>query len=415
MNKNLVGFTKLKNDVEAVNLVRFVLKKEHRQKIKDLRKQIKEWEEITDDYIRFFSDRGWCIYDSMNIDVAREAVSVAKENGVDEGEKIILNFYTGEVRDVLHWLKNKAKPYADRYDLLSMAFEDHFAGRYYASVPLFLIIVDGVVNDYTKSKGFFAEGTDVTAWDCLVGCDDSITKMKQIFNQKRTRTNTEEIFMPYRNGILHGRDVNYGNTYVSCKCVALMFAVADWIKKCDSEESRKEQFEKESNPPSIRETLSKLSKLEDDKKKIKAWKRRTVEVGVDISKNPTKEECTNYPYMISIIEAFDAWSKKNYGKLSDSFADLFMYEESVRKRAGECRELFANKELLSYSILEVEERACSLTRVLVEVRWNESQKEVVSKMEFGIVYEADDGGIGIPGSDKGRWKLKIWKSGCLYG
>ena len=70
--------------------------------------------------------------------------------------------------------------------------------------------------------------------------------------------------------------------------------------------------------------------------------------------------------------------------------------------------------MLSYSILEVEERACSLTRVLVEVRWNESQKEVVSKMEFGIVYEADDGGIGIPGSDRGRWKLKIWNSGSLY-
>ena len=37
--------------------------------------------------------------------------------------------------------------------------------RYYASVPLFLISVDGVVNDFMKSKGLFAEETDVTAWD----------------------------------------------------------------------------------------------------------------------------------------------------------------------------------------------------------------------------------------------------------
>ena len=104
------------------------------------------------------------------------------------------------------------------------------------------------MNDYTKSKGFFAEGTDVTAWDCLVGCSDGLTKMKGIFNKGRNKTNHEEIRVPYRNGILHGRDLNYGNEYVSCKCVALMFALADWMSMKDSEERRKAKFEKENNP-----------------------------------------------------------------------------------------------------------------------------------------------------------------------
>lgn len=45
--------------------------------------------------------------------------------------------------------------------------------------------------------------------------------------------------MPYRNGILHGRDLNYANEYVSCKLLALMFAVADWMKMKNSEEQRK--------------------------------------------------------------------------------------------------------------------------------------------------------------------------------
>lgn len=42
--------------------------------------------------------------------------------------------------------------------------------------------------------------------------------------------------MPYRNAILHGRDLNYANEYVSCKLLALMFAVADWMKMKNSEE-----------------------------------------------------------------------------------------------------------------------------------------------------------------------------------
>ncbi len=94
-----------------------------------------------------------------------------------------------------------------RYELIKNAFEEHFAERYYASVPLFLIIVDGAVNDFTKSKGLFAEGTEVTAWDCLVGCNDSLENIKNVFNKGRGKTNSEEIRMPYRNGILHGRDL----------------------------------------------------------------------------------------------------------------------------------------------------------------------------------------------------------------
>lgn len=96
----------------------------------------------------------------------------------------------------MHWLKNKAKPFRERYKLIKYAFDDHFAERYHASIPLFLIIIDGAVNDYTKSKGFFAEGTDVSAWDCLVGCSDGLTKLKDIFNKGRTKPITTKFDCP---------------------------------------------------------------------------------------------------------------------------------------------------------------------------------------------------------------------------
>ena len=74
-------------------------------------------------------------------------------------------------------------------------------------------------------------------WDCLVGCTEGLTKIKLNFNQNRLKTNSDPIYIPYRNGILHGRDINYGNEYVSCKCIALMFAIADWmIRKTAREE-----------------------------------------------------------------------------------------------------------------------------------------------------------------------------------
>ena len=136
--------------------------------------------------------------------------------------------------------------FAMREGMIRQCFEDHAEGRYYASVPLSLIIIDGAVNDYTRKKGFFTAATTVDPWDCLVGCTEGLSKLKFQFNQNRLKTNTEPIYIPYRNGILHGRDINYGNEYVSCKCIALMFAIADWmVRRSAREELEREELQKE--------------------------------------------------------------------------------------------------------------------------------------------------------------------------
>lgn len=362
----------------------------------------------------YFTDLGWCAYDSMNMPLMKRAVSEYESYGADAGERVLLNYYKEDVKEIIHWLKNKAEPFEQRYDLVQSAFDDHFAGRYYASVPLFLIIIDGAVNDYTKSKGFFAEGTDVTAWDCLVGCGDGLTKMKSIFNKGRNKTNHNEIRFPYRNGILHGRDLNYGNEYVSCKCVALMFALADWMCMKDSEEKRKEKFEKESNPPPISESLKKLKENALAREEISCWQRRTVIVGTDIPAVPTIEDCVEYQYVIPLIQAFDAWKSRNYGVLSLHFEKLFSYEESEKKRAGECRQMFSSKIFCSFEIKEIEERGCSMTRILVQVDWETNGKHFSELLEFGSIYQDENERAALPWRGNGKWSLIPWKVQSLY-
>ena len=361
----------------------------------------------------YFSDLGWCAYDSMNMPLMEKAITEYETSGVVAGENVLTQYYKTDVKNILHWIKNKAEPFSQRYELLQKAFDDHFAGRYYASVPLFLIIIDGAVNDYTKSKGFFAEGTDVTAWDCLVGCGDGLTKMKGIFNQRRNKTNHEEIRLPYRNGILHGRDLNYGNEFVSCKCVALLFALADWMKMKDSEEARKEKFEKESNPPPISESLKKIKESSVIREEIGQWKKRNVIIGTDISSVPTIDDCAEYPYILPMVKAFEAWNSKNYGMLSLYLRKLF-YEESKKKRAGECRKMFSSKDFCSFEIKEIEERACSMTRILVQVDWEANGKHFSEPLEFGCLYQDENGKAALPWRGNGEWCLIPWKIQGLY-
>ncbi len=414
MNNNLHTFNKLKSDIKAARLFSFFLPKEQRTKIKEMEKQLAEMESSILRFNNYFTDLGWCAYDSMNLPLMKEAITAYETSGVDAGESVLLKYYQGDVKEVIHWLKNKAESFAQRYDLIQHALDDHFDGRYYASVPLFLIIIDGAVNDYTKSKGFFAEGTDVTAWDCLVGCSDGLMKMKGIFNKGRNKTNHDEIRLPYRNGILHGRDLNYGNEYVSCKCIALMFALADWMNMRDSEEKRKAKFEKESNPPPISESLKKLKENSLQREEINKWQLREVIVGKDIPLVPTIEDCTDYQYVIPVIEAFNAWKTKNYGALSIYLNKLFSNEQSEKKRAGECRQMFSSKEFCSFELKEVEERACSMSRILVQADWEVGGKHFSEPLEFGCVYQDGNENPVLPWRGNGKWTLIPWNAQGLY-
>lgn len=414
MDDNLHSIKNLEEQIKAAKMLSFLFGKDKRDQINELYEQVTNLASQTDIFNKNFSDSGWCAYDSMNFPLMQSANEAFEKEGLDAGEKVLINYYKNDVKEIMHWLKNKAKPFMERYYLIQKAFEDHFAERYYASVPLFLIIIDGAVNDFTKSKGFFAEGTDLTAWDCLVGCSDGLLKLKEIFNKGRNKTTSEEIKLPYRNGILHGRDLNYGNEYVSCKCVSLMFALADWMNMKSNEENRKAKFEKETNPPPLRESLKKLAKSKIAREKIAEWKARKIIVGENISSCPTIEECNDFQYLIPLLKMFAAWQNNNYGDLSLLLKNMFSYEPSDKKRAGECRKLFQNKKLIEYKLKEIEERGCGLTRVLIEVQWKTNDKIFKELLEFGIVYQGENDSVALPWNGDGCWNIMPWDVRGLY-
>ena len=414
MDNNLISIEKLQSDIKTMKLFSLFLKPEQRKQLKTLEKQLDNMIEQTTAFNDRFSSYGWCAYDSMSMALMESANTAFEEGGIETAEQVLINYYKTDVNKIIHWIKNSSAAFAVRNNLIQRFFEDHFAERYHASVPLGLIIVDGAVNDFTKSKGFFAEGTAVDAWDCLVGCSDGLSKLKSIFNQNRTKTNTEMITLPYRNGILHGRDLNYANEYVSCKCVSLMFAVADWMKMKNSEETRKAKYEKSVNPPPMRESLARLKENKQIREEIFAWKKQTVIVGKDIPANGLPKDYIGYPYILEVIEMLCAWKDKNYGKLSTHLQKMFSASLSSGKRAGECRKLFEHKTLNKFEIIEVEERSCALSKVVVKVFWNDDNHKKEALLTFGCVYESATEHVGVPWRNNGQWILMPWDVRGLY-
>lgn len=404
--ENQPSIKKMQDDMNAFRLISWLLPKKQREQFKKIKSQMDDLIQIMTKYNTYFSDFGWCAYDSLSVTLMKDAIDAFENNGINAAEEIIIRYYTSDVKNVIPWLKGKSKEFGLRYDLIEKAFADHFAERYYASVPLFLIIIDGAVNDFTGSKGFSADGTNIEVWDCLVGADNGLTKVRKIICEPRKKTNIEMIEIPYRHGILHGRDLNYGNVKVSCKCVALMFAIADWIQMKNSETSRKEKYEKEINPPPIRESLKRISDNKAIQAEISDWKRREVLIGEHVPKNGNAEEYAGYGYLQKLAELFTYWKNRNYGYLSKCFDDLFFLEKEVKKRAGECRSRFSNYNLISWELIEVEERACALTRVKVCAIYEQGGENKTVIGDIFLHYgNLDSKRVSLPWRNDGEWKV----------
>ena len=60
--------------------------------------------------------------------------------------------------------------------------------------------------------------------------------LAKILGNGRKKTTTEALSLPYRNGILHGRDLGYDNKMVAAKSWAALFAVREWAYKVEQKE-----------------------------------------------------------------------------------------------------------------------------------------------------------------------------------
>ncbi|MCX0401486.1 hypothetical protein [Clostridium perfringens] len=405
---------KMKDQIKFMKLVGFLGGEDLKKKIIETENNLNKFIIQIELFNERFSDKGWIVYDTLSSTLIEEVNKVYDENGLEAAEKVLTTYYSSNVEESLFLLKNNCEELLLRYNLILKAFKDHKEGRYHASVPLFLMIIDGAVNDYTKSKGFFAEGTDVSAWDCLVGCSSSLSKIKNIYCKGRNKTNTDVIYLPYRNGILHGRDLNYDNIFVSSKCIVLLFAIHDWMTNKKSEDSRREKYIEMQKPINFKDITTQLNKNEKNKKIINSWKPRVVIIGETIPESGKYEEYDDYEYIQKVIKIFEYWSKKNYGQLSKILDKMFNYEKSMGIRPKLCRELFENKKLISYRLIEVEERAISLRRVVVEVKWESNNKTFIEDLEFGVVYQGEGDKPLLPNEKNGEWVIMPWNVQGLY-
>lgn len=270
----------------------------------ELQKQATELAHLLDRFNELFAPRGWIAYDLLNSDLAKAAVAAAETGDMMHAEDILVQHYNADqVAIQLNALRG-TKAFRPRLRLAELALTDYREGRYHASIPVVLALLDGMVNEL-GNMGFFSQNVDLVAWDSIAAHDRGLAELKRLFFKQRSKTTTDAIDLPYRNGILHGMDLAYDTPMVAAKCWAALFATADWARRI--EQGKKDAPPPESEP-SWSDVLAKVQQVMAEKARIEAWKPRDV-VGLA---NPV--EGSPEAALIDFLECLESSKLRGYGE-----------------------------------------------------------------------------------------------------
>lgn len=333
----------------------------------------------------------------MPLEIIVKANKLYEENQVINAEKYLSQYFLNEELKNF-FLKNflYSNIFKVRIDQIREFIELHFNNRFISSIPLGLIIADGVINEYTKNKGLYANNNNFDIWNSIISEENGFSILIKTICKSRKKVNTTEIEIPYRHGIIHGQDINYNNPLVAGKTLNLLCAVLDWTQYKETEYERKEELNNnQSQLAIIKKHIENQNLIEE----IDKWSPREINIKNGLIKD-------NLEYLVPINDFINAWKEHNINTISN------LLKNAIRTKQirAYCASLFLNKNLVSYKYINIHEKSCVITNVQLEVNWYENDKNRIESLEIVLKYEGEYNAI--PSKNNGNWiivSIDDWK------
>ncbi len=177
-----------------------------------------------------FANKGWIATDDFSEPVMNQAIKIFEEDGIERAEVYLADQLTDS-----YFLNNIRRMKAvwvfrERKELIELAYKDHKEKRFHASVPVVLSQIDGLIHDIAD-QSFYEQDKKLDIFKIKSRDTGIINKLDVVakkMNKSRNDTKNVPLSFPYRNLILHGRDINYNNKLVSSKCFFNLFAIRPW-------------------------------------------------------------------------------------------------------------------------------------------------------------------------------------------
>jgi len=379
---------------------------QYADKLKALQSDAQELLQLPDKFNQIFSEHGWIASESMSVQAMKEAIVCNEKYGIENAEIYLADYFHDKQTLDFLFMRIQWYPVFDkRMRLLNLAREDYEACRYHACIPLLLALVDGIVNDLSKHVGIFAENSDLTAWDSIVGHESGLQYIAKIFKQTRKRTNEEPINIPYRNGILHGRDLAFDNEIVASKCWAILFWIRDWIDGVKKARNLPiDESENKDLSVVLQEILRNEEKQQQFNKWVEEWKPRDANKIYMLPISPDDDGSifeANTPEA-TVANFMNDWMHKRYGKLVPI---LYGSSVEVKKKVGQVKKDYENINLNKFSITNIVDEAPAISIVYAEIIYKINEHEYIKNITIRAVYEDDNQMPLFRNDTSGSWKI----------
>lgn len=346
-----------------------------------------------DKFNECFAEHGWIVYESLNTDTIANAIQIFENDGIEKAEEFLVNSYDENTIKFGLMGFQSHKMLSKRIRLLELAKEDYLAERYHACIPLLLSLIDGMGNDVSKHVGFFAEQSDLIVDDTISGHETGLYSVRKLLSKGRNKTTEEPISIPFRNGILHGRDLAFDNKIVAAKCWSTTFAICDWAKAYNENGSKKSpQPEK-----SFLETIKFYSETQDLSRRIDNWTPRKIEqfnylpsCSIDNLPKDTPERV--------VAEFIENWMNKRWGLLRD----MLSHANPQDKKIQQTKDDFSIKVPNSYEIIKVSDETAAISVVSTSIFISDVEFPTV---DIRVIYQDKDFNLVLRDELGGSWKI----------
>lgn len=276
-----------------------------------------------------YAPLGWTPYDNLDVKL------LERLSGLDmaEAELALTEHYLDADPLKLFAFRFRRPAYVAWRDLFAHTVERLIASDFLSAVPLLLIIVDGVCQHHLQ-KSAFGGAADQEVFDSMTNTPNGLKHALALAGRTRKKLFADAIDAPYRNGILHGRDVNFGHAIVAAKAVNLLHATVDYIDKRADEHERIAKAAGDQRPPDWAAYLASRDRQRQFTASIEAWRPRPPREGVFAShESATGLEQDSPEY--AAVAFLKAAASKNFGKLAELTLDYT--RRAPKKWAGDIR------------------------------------------------------------------------------
>jgi hypothetical protein len=361
-------------------------------------KSQKEMFKLPDQFNEIFAHSGWIAYETLNANVMKKAIEIAENSELIDAERFLADYYDEDTLKLATLRFNGHPEFCKRLRLVELAKDDYFAERYHACIPLLISLTDGLVNDISKHVGFFAENIDMTAWDSIAAHETGLQPLVKLLGSRRNKTNEEKIIIPFRNGILHGRELAFDNKIVAAKCWSTLFAVRDWAASIA--DGKKNPIIKE------QDSLSELLKRREESKRtsqlLEQWEPRTVQ---ELNYLPSSNSLNlpgNSPEK-AVADFVENWSRKRFKEMAEALRDP--EDIPLGKKSGQVKQDFGEINVSSYEIRAIEDQAASASHVHLHLEFSIEDKSKVKETWIRAIYQDEENNPLTHGVSGGKWKI----------